>query len=130
MATINITAEQFPDTVQKEGIVLIDFWAEWCGPCKRFGPIFEEVSEKFPDATFGKVDTEANQELSAALQIQSIPTLMLFRDGVLLARESGLLPASALEELIGQAEALDMDDVRRQIAEAAQQAEQARVEQE
>lgn len=122
MATVEITGDNFQDTVSKEGIVLLDFWAEWCGPCKRFGPIFEEVSDEFSQYTFGKIDTEANQELAAALQIQSIPTLMMFRDGVLLARESGLLPAAALKELIGQAEALNMDDVRKQIAEA--QAEQ------
>ena len=119
MATVEITGENFQDTISKDGVVLLDFWAEWCGPCKRFGPIFEEVSEQFPDHTFGKVDTEANQELSAALQIQSIPTLMVFRDGVLLAREAGLLPAAALQELIGKAEELDMEEVRKQI-EAAQ----------
>lgn len=118
MATVEITGDNFQDTISKEGIVLLDFWAEWCGPCKRFGPIFEEVSEEFPNHTFGKIDTEAHQELSAALQIQSIPTLMMFRDGVLLAREAGLLPAAALQELIGKAEELDMEDVRKQIAEA------------
>ncbi|WP_312098405.1 thioredoxin [Corynebacterium dentalis] len=123
MATVEITGENFQDTISKDGVVLLDFWAEWCGPCKRFGPIFEEVSEQFPDHTFGKVDTEANQELSAALQIQSIPTLMVFRDGVLLAREAGLLPAAALQELIGKAEELDMEEVRKQI-EAAQAGQQ------
>ena len=117
MATVEITAENFQETVQKDGIVVLDFWAEWCGPCKRFGPIFEEVSEQHPDAVFGKVDTEANQELSAALEISSIPTLMMFRDGILLARESGLLPAQALNDLVQQAQALDMDEVRRQVAE-------------
>lgn len=125
MATVEITGENFQDTISKDGVVLLDFWAEWCGPCKRFGPIFEEVSEEFPDHTFGKVDTEANQELSAALQIQSIPTLMVFRDGVLLAREAGLLPAAALQELIGKAEELDMDDVRKQIEAAQAEQQQA-----
>ncbi|WP_312587869.1 thioredoxin [Corynebacterium dentalis] len=125
MATVEITGENFQDTISKDGVVLLDFWAEWCGPCKRFGPIFEEVSEQFPDHTFGKVDTEANQELSAALQIQSIPTLMVFRDGVLLAREAGLLPAAALQELIGKAEELDMEEVRKQIEAAQAEQQQA-----
>ena len=123
MATTEITGANFQETVQGDGIVVLDFWADWCGPCKRFAPIFEQASEENPDAVFGKVDTEANQELSAALQIQSIPTLMLFRDGVLLARESGLLPAKALNELIAKAEELDMDEVRKQI-EAEQAKEQ------
>jgi len=125
MATVEITGENFQDTISKDGVVLLDFWAEWCGPCKRFGPIFEEVSEQFPEHTFGKVDTEANQELSAALQIQSIPTLMVFRDGVLLAREAGLLPAAALQELIGKAEELDMEEVRKQIEAAQAEQQQA-----
>ncbi|MBF0582170.1 MULTISPECIES: thioredoxin [Corynebacterium] len=125
MATVEITGENFQDTISEDGVVLLDFWAEWCGPCKRFGPIFEEVSEQFPDHTFGKVDTEANQELSAALQIQSIPTLMVFRDGVLLAREAGLLPAAALQELIGKAEELDMEEVRKQIEAAQAEQQQA-----
>ena len=125
MATVEITGENFQDTISEDGVVLLDFWAEWCGPCKRFGPIFEEVSEQFPDHTFGKVDTEANQDLSAALQIQSIPTLMVFRDGVLLAREAGLLPAAALQELIGKAEELDMEEVRKQIEAAQAEQQQA-----
>ena len=115
MATTEITGANFQETVQGDGIVVLDFWADWCGPCKRFAPIFEQASEENPDAVFGKVDTEANQELSAALQIQSIPTLMLFRDGVLLARESGLLPGKAINELVAKAKELDMDEVRKQI---------------
>ena len=115
MATTEITGANFQETVQGDGIVVLDFWADWCGPCKRFAPIFEQASEENPDAVFGKVDTEANQELSAALQIQSIPTLMLFRDGVLLALESGLLPGKAINELIAKAKELDMDEVRKQI---------------
>ncbi len=122
MATVEITGENFQETVQGDGIVVLDFWAEWCGPCQRFAPIFEKVSEEYPDAVFGKVDTEAQQELSAALQIQSIPTVMMFRDGVLLARESGLLSAKALNDLMDQAQKLDMDEVRKQLE--AQQAEQ------
>ncbi|MBC6794867.1 thioredoxin [Corynebacterium macclintockiae] len=122
MATVEITGENFQETVQGDGIVVLDFWAEWCGPCQRFAPIFEKVSEEHPDAVFGKVDTEAQQELSAALQIQSIPTVMMFRDGVLLARESGLLSAKALNDLMDQAQKLDMDEVRKQLE--AQQAEQ------
>ncbi len=122
MATVEITGENFQETVQGDGIVVLDFWAEWCGPCQRFAPIFEKVSEEHPDAVFGKVDTEAQQELAAALQIQSIPTVMMFRDGVLLARESGLLSAKALNDLMDQAQKLDMDEVRKQLE--AQQAEQ------
>lgn len=123
VATVEINQSNFQDTISAEGIVLLDFWAEWCGPCQRFGPIFEQVSEEFPEHTFGKVDTEANQELSAALQIQSIPTLMMFRDGILLAREQGLLPPAALQELITKAQELDMDDVRKQVAAAQTEAE-------
>lgn len=122
MATVEITGENFQETVQGDGIVVLDFWAEWCGPCQRFAPIFERVSEENPDVVFGKVDTEAQQELAAALQIQSIPTVMMFRDGVLLARESGLLSAKALNDLMDQAQKLDMDEVRKQLE--AQQAEQ------
>lgn len=123
MATTEINAQNFKDTIEKDGITILDFWADWCGPCKRFGPIFEQASEENPQVTFGKVDTEANQELSAALQIQSIPTIMFFRDGVLLERVSGLMSAADIKELVGKAEALDMDAVRKQIAEAQAQAE-------
>ncbi|WJZ03917.1 thioredoxin [Corynebacterium freiburgense] len=117
MATIDITDETFESVVSQDGIVLLDCWAEWCGPCQRFGPIFEKVSEAHPDMVFAKLDTEANQGIAAALQIQSIPTLMIFRDGIMVFREAGALPAPALEDLIGQVQALDMEDVRRQIAE-------------
>ncbi len=117
MATVDITEDTFEQTVTKDGIVLVDAWAEWCGPCKRFGPIFEQASEKHPDATFAKLDTENNQGLAAALQIQSIPTLMVFRDSIMVFREAGALPPAALEDLISQVKGLDMDEVRRQVAE-------------
>ena len=117
MATVNITGEQFNETIRGEGITLVDFWASWCGPCQRFAPIFEKASESNPDLTFAKVDTEAEQGLAAALGISSIPTLMVFRDNVLVYREAGALPAKALDALIVQARELDMDEVRRQIAE-------------
>lgn len=122
MATVEITKETFEETVTKEGVVVLDFWAEWCGPCKRFAPIFDKVSDQHTDVTFGKVDTEAQQELAGALEIQSIPTLMVFRDGVLLAREAGMLPEKPLYDLIQEAKDLDMEEVRKQIAE--QQAQQ------
>lgn len=115
MATIDITGENFESTVSQDGIVLVDAWAEWCGPCKRFGPVFEQASENHPDAVFAKLDTEANQDLAAGLQIQSIPTLMAFRDGILVFREAGALPPAALEDLISQVKGLDMDEVRKQV---------------
>ena len=120
MATVELTADTFEKTVTSNGIVLVDFWAEWCGPCKRFGPIFEESSEKHPDVTFGKIDTEAEQELAGGFGIQSIPTLMIFRDGILIFSQAGALPAAALEDVISQAKALDMDEVRAKVeAEAS-----------
>ena len=118
MATVTLTQENFEQTVSAGDIVLVDFWATWCGPCRQFGPIFEEASEKFTDVVFGKIDTDDQQQLAMAAQITSIPTLMAFRDGNAVFRQSGALPLSALEDLINQIRNLDMDDVRKKIADA------------
>ena len=117
MATVNLTESNFDDTVQKDGIVFVDWWASWCGPCRMFAPVFEEASATHTDITFAKVDTEAERGLSASAQIMSIPMLMAFRDGILVFSQPGALPAAALEDLISQVRALDMDDVRAKVAE-------------
>lgn len=119
MAAVTLTAENFNTTIEENGIVLVDFWATWCGPCRAFAPVFEKAAEANPDIVFGKVDTEDQQQLAGAFQIRSIPTLMIFRDQVLLYAQPGALPAHALDELIEKVREIDMDDVRRQIAEQA-----------
>lgn len=123
MTTTALTAAAFEDTVTGNDIVLVDFWASWCGPCRQFAPIFEAASEQHPDIVFGKVDTEAERELAAAAQITSIPTLMAFREGVLVFAQPGALPAPALDQVITAVRDLDMDDVRAQLA-AQQQGEE------
>lgn len=118
MATVEVSAQNFKDVVDRDGIVVLDWWASWCGPCRAFAPTFDKASEENPDITFGKVNTDAEQELAGMFQIRSIPTLMVFRDKVLLYSEAGALPAPAFGELLTQVRKLDMDQVRREIAEA------------
>jgi thioredoxin 1 len=124
MASVELTAENFDSTIMNNGIVVVDFWADWCGPCKMFAPTFEAASEKNPDIVFGKVDTEVEQSLSAAAGIQSIPTLMIFRDSILLFQQAGALPSAALEDLITQVKALDMTEVHAEIAKQQAAAQQ------
>ena len=116
MSTRNLTSETFDDAIETNDIVLVDFWADWCPPCRMFAPVYEQVSQDHPDIVFGKMDTEAEQEFAAAAQITSIPTLMAFRDGILVFSRPGALPRAGLEQIIAGVRALDMDDVRAKIA--------------
>ena len=124
MATVELTEETLEKTVVENDIVIIDFWAPWCGPCKSFGPIYEEVSEKHPDIVFAKVNTEDEQAIAAHFQIRSIPTLMIFREQVVLFSEAGMLPAAGLEQVIEQIKELDMEKVKSEIAATQSEAEQ------
>ena len=117
MATIDLNADSFEDTISENDIVLVDFWAEWCGPCKRFGPIFEKESEQHEDIVFAKLDTDANQQLSGSLGIEGIPTLMAFREGVLVFNQAGALPGPALKQVVDAVKGLDMVEVHKQVAE-------------
>ncbi|MGK4002918.1 thioredoxin [Sorangium sp. So ce1036] len=125
MSTTELSAENFEQTVESNDIVLIDWWAPWCGPCRTFGPVFEKASEKHTDIVFGKINTDEQRDLAQAFNIRSIPTLFIFREKVLLFAEAGSLPASALDQVIEKVRALDMNEVRTKIAEAEEEARQA-----
>ena len=124
MATINLNKENFEQTVSDNDMVIVDFWASWCGPCKTFAPIFEKVSEKFPDVVFAKVETDQQQELAGAFQIKSIPTLMIFREKIIIFSQPGMLPEDPFVEIIGKAKDLDMEEVKKEVTKQSGQAPQ------
>ena len=117
MSTIDVTDDTFQETVTQDGIVFVDVWADWCSPCKQFAPTYEKASEKHTDVTFAKLDFDANQQVARGLGVQAVPTLIAFRDGILIYQNAGAMPPAAFDDLIQQVKGLDMDDVRRQIAE-------------
>jgi thioredoxin 1 len=125
MSTVTLNAQNFQEHVERPGVLLIDWWATWCGPCRAFAPIYEKVAEAHPDVVFGKIDTDAEQELAMTFEIRSIPTLMVFRDQVLVFARPGMIPAPALEDLVEKVKALDMDEVRRKVAADEAAAEEA-----